>query len=1096
MIRRTFRGIVQLLGGLGAGLAIMLMVAAWQLSSGPISLGFLSAHLENAINAGQQNFKLSMKDTILTWAGWDRTLDIRVLEVHVLRPDGTLVGSVPEVSFSLSGQALISGLLAPRSIELFGPRLRVSRNLGGDIGIGFMDTEAQSKDFALRLLNQLLAEPDKDNPMSYLTRLEVVNAEITLDDQLLGKSWVTQSANVRLRRDAFGLVGEVNLALDIDGRETKFSTTVGYQSAARRLDVTVNFSEVSPAVFSSMYYELGPLRALALPLKGTVTVGMSLDGIVEAANFELSGGRGVLNLPGPLEQSLPVNGVSLKGIYEGGEDRLDIEEMNIDLGPKGSLVLPAPISHKMPLASLSLKGRYLGKTQRLEVTDIVADLRGPSAKASAVVDGFNGIRDIANAKMSIDFKGSLVDVAVDQLDRYWPAALGADAHRWAVAHLSDGNIHQARAEMQLWLDNGNLELVSVDGDMDVSGVSVDYLPPMPKVRNAAAYMKFDEKNFNIFISKGESETLKITEAEVLISGLDEFDQIANITVAIEGAFGDKLAYLNNDPLQYAKAIEVDPSTAKGMAETELKVNFIVENALTLDGIKVAAKSKVRGLSVAKAVLGRDITGGDFDIRVDKKGMDIIGKVNIGDIPASLAWRENFGVKPPFKRRYDLKAHIADTRQIAQMGLDVAPFTDRFVQGALDADIRFTILNDIDRRLEIQADITKAALSADAFGWGKKRGTTGEASITVDFKGDKIADVPAFAVAADDLKVRGAAQYGQGKDKGKEGLQRIDFEQITYGRTDIKGALISRPDGGWDAGFHGPSFDMTSIWEDLFHNSPEGGDIEDLKLPYLTMAVELGRVWIGQAKSLENISGTFVHKDDLWNTVLLKGEVGENKSFELTIRPGKDGNRNLVMTSSDAGAVMRIMEFYDSMVGGKLEITGRYDDKELGNPLSGNLRVTDYRVTEAPVLTRVLSIMALTGILEALEGEGLAFKNLDIPFVLGSGTLQVKDASATGTSLGFTGSGIVYTYADIVDVSGTVVPAYAINSALGVIPLLGDLLTGGKKGGGVFAVNYTMSGSTDDPKVTLNPLSALTPGIFRNIFDIFDGSKAGAAEGGL
>ncbi|PPR71053.1 MAG: hypothetical protein CFH03_02261 [Alphaproteobacteria bacterium MarineAlpha3_Bin2] len=1092
MIRRTFRGIVQLLGGLGAGLAIMFMVAAWQLSSGPISLGFLTAHLENAINAGQQNFKLSMKDTILTWAGWDRTLDIRVLEVKVLRPDGSLVGSVPEVSFSLSGQALISGLLAPRSIELFGPRLRVSRNLSGDIGIGFMETEAQSKDFALRLLNQLLAEPDKDNPMSYLTRLEVVSAEITLDDQLLGKSWVTQSANVRLRRDAVGLVGEADLELDIDGRETKFSTTVGYQTSVRRLDVTINFSEVSPAVFSSLYYELGPLRALALPLKGTVTVGMSLDGIIEAANFNLSGGRGVLNLPSPFKQSLPVNGVSLKGIYEGGEDRFDIEEMNIDLGAKGSLLLPVPIGHKMPLASLSLKGRYLGKTGRLEITDIVADLGGPSAKASAVVDGFGGIQDIATANMSIDFKGSIKGVAVDQLDRYWPVALGTDAHRWIMAHFSDGEIHQARAEMQLWLENGGLELVSLDGDMDVSGVSVDYLPPMPKVRNAAAYMKFDEKNFNIFISKGVSETLKLTDASVLISGLDEYDQIANITVAIEGAFGDKLAYLDNDPLRYAQAIGVDPITVKGNAQTELKLNFIVENALTLDGIKVSAKSRVRGLSVAKAVLGRDITGGDVDIQVDKKGMDITGKVNIGDIPATLAWRENFVVNPPFKRRYELKMHIADTRQIAQMGLDVAPFTDRFVQGALDADIRFTILNDIDRRLEIQADITEAALSADAFGWGKRRGTSGEASITVDFKGDKISDVPAFAIAADDLKVRGAVQYGE----GKEGLQRIDFEQITYGRTDIKGALISRPDGGWDAGFHGPSFDMTSIWEDLFHNSPEGGNIKDLKLPYLTMAVELGRVWIGQAKSLENISGTFVHQDDLWKTVLLKGEVGENKSFELTIRPGDDGNRNLVMTSSDAGAVMKIMEFYDDMIGGKLEITGRYDDKATGNPLSGNLRVTDYRVTEAPVLTRLLSILALTGILEALEGEGLAFKNLDIPFVLGSGTLEVKDASATGTSLGFTASGTVYTYADIVDMTGTVVPAYAINSVLGIIPILGDLLTGGKKGSGVFAVNYAMSGPTDDPKVQLNPLSALTPGIFRNIFDIFDGSNTGGAEGGL
>ncbi|MBT3306886.1 MAG: hypothetical protein HN377_10445, partial [Alphaproteobacteria bacterium] len=236
----------------------MLMIAAWQLSSGPISLGFLSPYIEKAINSGQRTFKLTMDDTILTWAGWDRTLDIRVMGVKVLRQDNTLVGSVPEVSFSLSGRALVGGLLAPQSIELFGPRLRVRRDQAG-IGIDFTDTNEQSRDLTLRILNQLLAEPDPDNPMSYLTRLEIISAEITLDDQLLGKSWVTQSANVRLRRDAVGLVGNVRLALDVNGRRTEISTAVGYQSAARRIDLTVQFSDVSPAVFSSLYYELGPL---------------------------------------------------------------------------------------------------------------------------------------------------------------------------------------------------------------------------------------------------------------------------------------------------------------------------------------------------------------------------------------------------------------------------------------------------------------------------------------------------------------------------------------------------------------------------------------------------------------------------------------------------------------------------------------------------------------------------------------------------------------------------------------------------------------------------------------------------------------------
>ena len=1079
MIKRAFRGIVQLLGGLGAGLAIMLMVAAWQLSSGPISLGFLSPYIEKAVNSGQRTFKLSMDDTILTWAGWDRTLDFRVLGVKVLRLDGVLIGSVPEVSFSLSGRALVGGLLAPQSIELFGPRLRISRGQGG-IGIDFTDTDAQSRDLSQRLLNQLLAEPDPDNPMSYLTRLEIINAEITLDDQVLGKSWVTQSVNVRLRRDAVGLVGNVRLALDINGRRTEISTAVGYQSAARRIDLTVQFSDVSPAVFSSMYYELGPLRAFALPVKGTISAGMSLDGTFEAASFDLSGGVGEIIIPGELAQSLSVEKVVLKGRYEGAEGILDVDELFLDLGPKGSVMLPSPINHQMPMASLRVKGRYLGNTQRLEINKMDIDLQGPSATLSVVANGFSGIANLRRDNISVDLKGTLRDVPIDQLARYWPSALNADVHRWSTGHLSDGMIHKARAEVNLWMDGKGLEVVSVDGDLEASGVSVDYLAPMPPVREATAYLKFDKENFNIFISGGKSESLNVSKATVLISGLDEYDQIANITVAIDGAFPDMLAYLDHKPLEYASAIGIDPKTTKGSAETELKLKFIVEKALTLDDIEVSSRSRVTEVTAAKAVLGRDINGGVIKIAVDKKGMDLTGSVNIGNIPAVLSWRENFGKKIPFKRRYNVKVHIADTTQITELGLDVARFADKYIRGGMAAEIDYTIFDDVDRRLQIKADISNAELSAPAFGWSKIPSVPGKASITIDFEGDIISDVPAFSIDAGDLKIKGKARYAKGSGK----LNRIDFEQIIYGRTDIKGALIARKEGGWDIGFHGASFELTPIWNDIFSKQAEYGSPETLKLPFLTMAVELERVWVGPAKFLDNISGTFVHRDDLWNTVLLKGEIGAGKSFELTIRPGDAGNRVFIMTSADAGEALRVMDFYDEMRGGKLEITGKYNDMVPSHPLIGKMIVTDYQITDAPVLTRVLSVMSLTGILDELEGGGLKFSNLEIPFVQSPGLLEVKEANASGTSIGFTGSGTIYTYADVMDISGTVVPVYVLNSALGHIPLLGEIFTGGAKGSGVFAVNYSMNGPTDEPNVTINPLSALTPGIFRNVFDIF------------
>ncbi len=73
--------------------------------------------------------------------------------------------------------------------------------------------------------------------------------------------------------------------------------------------------------------------------------------------------------------------------------------------------------------------------------------------------------------------------------------------------------------------------------------------------------------------------------------------------------------------------------------------------------------------------------------------------------------------------------------------------------------------------------------------------------------------------------------------------------------------------------------------------------------------------------------------------------------------------------------------------------------------------------------------------------------------------------------------------DRIDVQGTIVPAYFFNSLLGNIPLIGKLFSP-EQGGGVFAARYALQGPLDDPSVSVNPLSALTPGFLRNIFGLF------------
>jgi hypothetical protein len=84
----------------------------------------------------------------------------------------------------------------------------------------------------------------------------------------------------------------------------------------------------------------------------------------------------------------------------------------------------------------------------------------------------------------------------------------------------------------------------------------------------------------------------------------------------------------------------------------------------------------------------------------------------------------------------------------------------------------------------------------------------------------------------------------------------------------------------------------------------------------------------------------------------------------------------------------------------------------------------------------------------------------------------------------TANGWVDTDRDWLELQGTVAPAYALNSIVGNVPILGPLLGGGSQG--LLAANYRLSGRENDPEVSVNPLSALAPGVLRQLFAPFVG----------
>jgi len=85
---------------------------------------------------------------------------------------------------------------------------------------------------------------------------------------------------------------------------------------------------------------------------------------------------------------------------------------------------------------------------------------------------------------------------------------------------------------------------------------------------------------------------------------------------------------------------------------------------------------------------------------------------------------------------------------------------------------------------------------------------------------------------------------------------------------------------------------------------------------------------------------------------------------------------------------------------------------------------------------------------------------------------VSESSAVGPGLGISLDGIYTLATQQMDFQGVVSPFYLINS-------IGSIFT--RRGEGLIGFNFNIAGTTGAPSVSVNPLSAFTPGMFREIF---------------
>ena len=1027
---RAIKLVFQVLAALFGSLALVFAVAAWRLSEGPISLSFLSPYLAQAFEAEDLDYRLEFTDTILTWAGWDRSLDISVRGVTVKNADGAVLGTVPELSVGLSGRQLLRGRVSPTVIELLRPEVVLHRALDGSVSFGVGDAigGGASNPAVEGLLAGVMTPRDPDRPLGLLRRVSVRDAVLTFEDESAGLIIYAQTTNIVFDRDPRGLVGHLNFVAKLGDLTLPISGDAVYDRASGVIDSQMRITGVNPADLAAMIPQLDTLKSFDLPLTGKVGVSLSAEGEIGKTTFDVASDRGQLTVPGVLPETLDVVTGRARGAISADRTQLQIDDLFLDFG-------------------------------------------GPSMNFAGLIDKTPG---------SSSFNGEfvLLNVPIDQLGRYWPQSIAADGRDWVLANASSGVMNRLTASVKLpeerLLPGGfnSIKPGEIMVDYEFADATINYLNGLPKVTGVEGAGHTDGLTMTVTMRDGMLGPVKAIQGRAEMRDLTADSPLMSVVAELDGEAQDVLEILDLPRLGYVSRVGLKPAQVTGHVRGQMGAQFPMLKRLKAEAINLSAKATVDGLAI-EGVLGNFKTSdGAFDVSVDSaSGLDVKGTMKIEEVPSDISWRENFSPDAPFLSRYEISATLDDAAR-QRLGVSLAPY----LSGPVPTVFRYTDSDRKKRNATAVMDLKEATLALPELYWEKASGVEGNLALNLDLPKGGPGKISNFVLQAKDVRFEGNATL----DDSLAGFKELYITRMLVGLTDTKAQFQPAPEGKGPAkiSIKGESLDIRPHLGDLMHRS--GEPVTNLELD-----IDVKRLITRVDQQLTEARVRMVFGDKGLTNAFLDGKLASGVPLRVRLEP--DGaNRRLVVDSDDAGSVARAFDIFDNATGGKLHLEARIADSLAGEPVEGLVEIEKYKVRKASTLANLLAFASLTGIGDVLSGEGLSFDHFTMPFTVFDNLVTIKDAKTSGSALGLTASGTVKLDSDETDIRGTIVPAYALNSLLSDIPLLGDILSGGEEGGGIFAATYTVQGPIETPTITVNPLAALAPGFFRNLFLIFDG----------
>ena len=1023
------------------------------------------------------------------------------------------------------------GSVVPEELTLIGPRIMARRKLDGALQFGFGVTSSEQNtidkvgkhdrvdappsaaipadqplvNLIGLLRKEIAADREGTSPISSVMAVRITHASISLYDEANNALWFAPKANLVIRRMPYGFVLFADASI-ASGREPwRTEVVANYRIDDHRFSISARLFDLVPADISEQVFALSQLAQVRLPLSGHAEVEFTDTGQLTKASAELTVAAGVVGFPGYISDPIVVDEGLLRFDYQPATGDIVIGNSAIFVGGSQAQLdgRIKPVRDK--------DGRLQSLSLSINAHNVAIDAQG-AVKNPFIFDNikFTGVASVDDARLEVEdlvlrsgnagmrvrgrfvgedggigvyIAGAMRDVSFDMIKKLWPPVVAPGAREWIndnviAGHIPDGSFQIALPAKVIAaaLRDETVPDKLVTSKFSLAGVKFHYFKTLSPITGATGNATMTGNNFHIDAGGGtinlpSGKTIDVPRGSIDITDLAARQSPAQISVEANGQAGEFLELLDEEPLQLISKQQIEADRLAGKVKVTLAVNAPLSRFMKPRQVNISATAHIDKGTFKKAVEQADMTDMNLDLKVDRNAMQAEGTAKIRDIPVKLSYVRNF----TGTEQLGLQASLdADGRK--KLGADLSDY----VVGTTPVKVKTIIDNGRVISAHIDADLSDAILKLDAIKWQRiaAKGTT--ASLDLDLSDPKAISITDLRLNGEDLKIAGDIAMGADGSFRSANFSTFRLDAAN----DLKVALKDK-DGLLVVNATGNSFDARPLMANLFTNDSDAGKVSEPSPRPVQVSVNIARVYANRGETISNVAGSLQFVGGQVLRADLQGTQSSQSPITLQISPDAQGLRALHISSRDGGAVLRASNLYSKVSGGILDFDALLAAGTDGSIQKGKLTIRNFEVLGEQALksidTKSLGRQQKP-IKNGPRSNGNFFAKLTLPFSTDAKFVRIGDALVRGAELGASAQGVIRKADGALDIGGTIIPAYALNAALGEVPVLGQILVGGK-GQGLFGLNYALKGTMSAPQFLINPVSAIAPGFLRNLFGI-------------